>query len=126
MFFEPLDIPDELVEAQEQGKLVVFAVAGVSMGAPSNLPSFKGWLPRLTNMTPGWIAFRANCSGRKSMCRGCAAPELAIWRQSQLNCIAEPSAGPALHQAQAANARVRARVDVPVCSDGSSANHTIS
>ena len=42
MFFDPIDIPDELLEAQEQGKLVVFAGAGVSMGEPSNLPSFKG------------------------------------------------------------------------------------
>jgi SIR2-like domain len=42
MFFDPIDIPDELLEAQEQGKLVIFAGAGVSMGEPSDLPSFKG------------------------------------------------------------------------------------
>lgn len=42
MFFDPLEIPDELIEAQELGKLVVFAGAGVSMGEPSNLPSFGG------------------------------------------------------------------------------------
>src|SRR4030095_8791797 len=41
MFFSPLEIPDALLEAQEQGKLVVFAGAGVSMGPPSNLPSFE-------------------------------------------------------------------------------------
>jgi hypothetical protein len=41
MLFAPLEIPDALLEAQEQGKLVVFAGAGVSMGSPSNLPSFK-------------------------------------------------------------------------------------
>ncbi len=41
MFFDPIDIPDELFEAQELGKLVVFAGAGVSMGEPGNLPSFK-------------------------------------------------------------------------------------
>ena len=42
MFLDPLDIPDELLEAQELGRLVIFAGAGVSMGNPSNLPSFKG------------------------------------------------------------------------------------
>ncbi|MHB9007780.1 MAG: DUF4020 domain-containing protein [Limisphaerales bacterium] len=41
MFFDPIEIPDALLEAQEEGKLVVFAGAGVSMGEPSNLPSFK-------------------------------------------------------------------------------------
>jgi hypothetical protein len=40
MFFDPIDIPDEVLEAQEQGRLVIFAGAGVSMGDPSNLPSF--------------------------------------------------------------------------------------
>ena len=34
-------IPKNLLEAQRQGRLVVFAGAGVSMGAPSNLPDFK-------------------------------------------------------------------------------------
>src|ERR1022692_4053448 len=42
MILDPLDIPDELLEAQEQGRLVVFAGAGVSRGAPSDLPDFKG------------------------------------------------------------------------------------
>jgi len=41
MFFDPLEIPDELLIAQEQGKLVIFAGAGVSMGQkPHGLPSF--------------------------------------------------------------------------------------
>ena len=42
MILDPLDIPDELLEAQEQGRLVVFAGSGVSRGAPSNLPDFAG------------------------------------------------------------------------------------
>jgi hypothetical protein len=29
MILDPLEIPDELLEAQEQGRLVVFAGAGV-------------------------------------------------------------------------------------------------
>lgn len=37
-----IDFPDELIAALNGGKLVVFAGAGVSMGAPSNLPNFKG------------------------------------------------------------------------------------
>lgn len=35
-----VDLPVELIDAQRRGDLVVFAGAGVSMGAPSNLPSF--------------------------------------------------------------------------------------
>lgn len=35
------DLPESLIEAQEAGTLVVFAGAGVSMGSPSNLPSFS-------------------------------------------------------------------------------------
>lgn len=40
MFCDPLELPDEIVAAQEQGRLVIFAGAGVSMGPPSNLPGF--------------------------------------------------------------------------------------
>lgn len=40
MLFDTLDIPESLLGAQDDGKLVVFAGAGVSIGAPSNLPSF--------------------------------------------------------------------------------------
>lgn len=36
-----VDLPEELLTAQRDGKLVVFAGAGVSMGPPSNLPSFS-------------------------------------------------------------------------------------
>jgi hypothetical protein len=42
MILDPLDIPDELLEAQEQGRLVVFAGSGVSRGPPSDLPDFRG------------------------------------------------------------------------------------
>ena len=34
------EIPQELIEAQDTGQLVIFAGAGVSMNPPSNLPSF--------------------------------------------------------------------------------------
>ena len=37
-----IDFPDELITALDDRKLVVFAGAGVSMGAPANLPDFKG------------------------------------------------------------------------------------
>lgn len=52
MFLDPLDIPDALLEAQEQGKLVVFAGAGISMGEPSNLPSFKGLAAQIAGSHP--------------------------------------------------------------------------
>jgi len=35
-----VDLPQALVSAQRDGRLVVFAGAGVSMGPPSTLPSF--------------------------------------------------------------------------------------
>jgi hypothetical protein len=40
MLCDPLELPDEVIAAQEQGRLVIFAGAGVSMGPPSNLPGF--------------------------------------------------------------------------------------
>ncbi|HEU4700026.1 MAG TPA: DUF4020 domain-containing protein [Gemmatimonadales bacterium] len=36
-----VDLPDDLLEALQEGRLVVFAGAGVSMGSPSNLPDFE-------------------------------------------------------------------------------------
>ena len=52
MFFDPLEIPDALLEAQELGKLVIFAGAGVSMGSPSDLPSFKGLVKKIAATHP--------------------------------------------------------------------------
>ncbi|MDA3873415.1 MAG: SIR2 family protein, partial [Kiritimatiellae bacterium] len=42
MILGQVDFPDELLSAQENGELLVFAGAGVSMGPPANLPSFTG------------------------------------------------------------------------------------
>jgi hypothetical protein len=39
---ENVEIDDALVEALRDGKLVIFAGAGVSMGAPTSLPAFEG------------------------------------------------------------------------------------
>jgi len=39
-WFGDVEIPDELVEAQQRGELALFVGAGASIGAPSNLPSF--------------------------------------------------------------------------------------
>jgi hypothetical protein len=36
-----VDLPEALIDAQQNGELVVFAGAGVSIGPPSNLPSFR-------------------------------------------------------------------------------------
>lgn len=38
----PLDLPDEILTALEEKRLVIFAGAGVSIPPPANLPSFKG------------------------------------------------------------------------------------
>lgn len=42
MFCDPLDIPDDVIAAQEAGELVVFVGAGVSRGGTSDLPLFDG------------------------------------------------------------------------------------
>ena len=36
----PVDLPDDLLDAQESGSLVIFAGAGISKSPPSNLPLF--------------------------------------------------------------------------------------
>jgi hypothetical protein len=48
---DSIDLPDELVAAQEQGRLAIFVGAGVSMGPPSNLPSFKQLTERIAENT---------------------------------------------------------------------------
>lgn len=52
MILDPLEIPDDLLEAQEQGLLVVFVGAGVSQGSPSDLPDFKGLACEVAKGTP--------------------------------------------------------------------------
>jgi hypothetical protein len=52
MFFDPIDIPDALIEAQEAGKLVIFAGAGVSRGAPSTLPVFAKLALQIAGTSP--------------------------------------------------------------------------
>ncbi len=42
MFCDPLDIPDDIIAAQEAGELVVFVGAGISCGGASDLPLFDG------------------------------------------------------------------------------------
>ena len=39
-FVEGVDIPEEVLEAHREGKLVLFVGAGASKAAPSNLPLF--------------------------------------------------------------------------------------
>jgi hypothetical protein len=52
LFFDPLEVPDDLLMAQEQCRLVIFAGAGTAMGEPSNLPSFKELAKRIAHGTP--------------------------------------------------------------------------
>lgn len=42
MFFADVRLPDEIRIALEEGRLVIFAGAGISMPPPSSLPSFNG------------------------------------------------------------------------------------
>ena len=42
MKIDGIDFPRRILDALRDGKLVVFAGAGVSMGEPAKLPSFKG------------------------------------------------------------------------------------
>lgn len=42
MWLGSVDLPQDLIEAHQQGNLVIFVGAGASMGPPSNLPSFVG------------------------------------------------------------------------------------
>jgi len=51
MHFAEVDFPGPLIEAQENGELVVFAGAGVSIPPPSNLPDFTKLALELANGT---------------------------------------------------------------------------
>lgn len=42
MYIRSVDIPDELVQAHRDGRLVLFVGAGASRDAPANLPDFRG------------------------------------------------------------------------------------
>lgn len=44
---EAVDLPDELVRAQREGRLVLFVGAGASVAAPSSLPTFEGLAKRI-------------------------------------------------------------------------------
>lgn len=42
-----VDLPDELIQAHQDGKIVLFVGAGASMSAPANLPNFKSLVEEL-------------------------------------------------------------------------------
>lgn len=46
-----IDFPKELFAAQQDGSLVIFVGAGISMGEPSNLPSFLGLVSQIAKGT---------------------------------------------------------------------------
>lgn len=46
---ENIRLPIEIFEAQKNGELVIFAGAGVSIAAPSNLPSFENLATEISN-----------------------------------------------------------------------------
>lgn len=47
MWIGKIELPEELVNAQIDGKLVIFAGAGVSMNQPSNLPDFRNMVKEI-------------------------------------------------------------------------------
>jgi len=47
VWFNDIELPDELSRARDQGNLVIFAGAGVSRGPPSSLPLFTGLVERI-------------------------------------------------------------------------------
>ena len=47
MLIKTIDFPLAVLQAQREGRLVIFAGAGVSMASPSNLPSFAGLAKRI-------------------------------------------------------------------------------
>lgn len=51
MKLKDIDFPKELFTAQQEGSLVIFAGAGISMGDPSNLPSFEGLVSQIAKGT---------------------------------------------------------------------------
>ncbi|MFL8906464.1 SIR2 family protein [Helcococcus kunzii] len=51
MIINEIEYPNRLVEAIINNKLVVFAGAGVSMGKPTNLPSFKALSEQISQLT---------------------------------------------------------------------------
>lgn len=51
MILNDVDYPDLLVDAIKNDRLVLFAGAGVSMGEPTNLPSFNNLSKRISQLT---------------------------------------------------------------------------
>jgi len=52
MRFGGLEIPWDVISAQDKSNLVIFAGAGVSMGSPALLPSFKKLVDQICNVLP--------------------------------------------------------------------------
>ena len=50
MIIQNIDIPDDLLKAFEENRVVVFAGAGVSMQSPSNCPSFSELSDRIAGI----------------------------------------------------------------------------
>jgi hypothetical protein len=51
MRLHDVDLPQEVIDAQKRGELVLFAGAGVSIDAPSNYPNFRDLATELGGIT---------------------------------------------------------------------------
>jgi hypothetical protein len=60
MQFGPLDFPESLLEAAAEGRLVVFAGAGVGMGGPARMPSFWQLCREIAEGLPAHLQPRDN------------------------------------------------------------------
>ena len=65
MLFGKVNLPDSLLNAQRNETLVVFAGAGVSMGAPANYPSFAE-LAKQVNANKLELPIKKNEHGRNA------------------------------------------------------------
>lgn len=51
MWIGKIKLPEELINAQVDGRLVIFAGAGVSMSPPSSLPNFRDLVRKIESKT---------------------------------------------------------------------------
>ena len=93
MKIKGIDFPAGLLNALRDGELVVFASAGVSMGPPAGLPSFRKLAERVTEGTSQSIAgseTEDQFLGRRQGCKGEESHQLA----AKLPCTNNPAPAP--------------------------------
>ena len=94
MRIKSVDFPElPLLNALRDGRLVAFASAGMSMGAPAELPSFRKLAERVAEGTSQSIAgseTEDQFLGRPQGCKGEESHQLAAMRQQSSACSSVP------------------------------------